>query len=313
MTPQEQRLVHHYRREFLNEAGNAYQEEFKIIDGTQQSLPRWVDAIIAEGTDPIDDNDLSCLHGRNIMIIQAKVVPLNAWLVGQALLSPRLLARSARAQGWELGTVRSLALCDVPPPGSDGGNHSGLQLLIESNFTHEELEIVTLEVPEQDKPKRKGGEPSIRRIRGAAARYARETTQGGCLIKENAHVPNGPTVSGIFVLDPIGEGCHQTAEWEDVVRGQNVIVIHSEQSKRKRAPKMSAMYMADEIIAAQLLLMKELRVSSAESVVACSSIDAAVAEELTAYGMPFREWDVTKPGLTGMGRLRGHANEPRPN
>ena len=49
-----------------------------------------------------------------------------------------------------------------------GRSSSGLGELIEKRFTPRDLEIVTLEVPDEDKKHTS----SIRRIPGAAARYA---------------------------------------------------------------------------------------------------------------------------------------------
>jgi hypothetical protein len=304
MTPEEKRLARRYYRKFGG-TGNTYSEEFKINESGPGSRARRVDAIIAEGRDRVDAKDLRCLEGRNITIIQAKATPLNAWLVGQALLSPRLLARSARLQGWKPGNIRSIALCDIQPAGVGiGRSSSGLGALIEKRFTRRDLEIVTLEVPDEDKKHTS----SIRRIPGAAARYA------GDAAPKTARLPTGLTVSGILTPDPRSGG-HKARGWEGLVAGQPVTVIHSEQENKK--PKMSAMYMAGEVVTAQLLLTHELGAASAESVIACESMDAAVADELAAFGVPFRVWDITKPGLTGLGPVVGRvaqacANGNRP-
>lgn len=287
MTPEEQELTRGYYCDSIGRIGNTYQEEFRIIKRVEGSWDRRVDAIVVEGNDPINDHDLRCLDGRDVILIQTKVSPLNPWLVGQALLSPRLLARSARGQGWKPGKITSIALCDTQPPGLEGKHASGLRPLIERHFTERDLIIATREVPAEDK---KSG-TSIRRIPGAAVRFDAETSEQGVLVKTAAELFTGFKVSGIFVRGLSKEETRSEVDWRRLVAARSVVVIHSENDANGK-PKMSAMYMAGEIITAQLLLTEIFHAASVESIIACGGMDVAVEEELRRYDTSFAVWDV---------------------
>jgi hypothetical protein len=287
MTPEEQRLTRGYYCDSIGKAGNIYKEEFGIIKRAEGSWDRRVDAIVVEGKDPIDDHDLRCLDGRNVTIIQTKVAPLNPWLVGQALLSPRLLARSASEQGWKLGKVTSIALCDIQPLGMKTRFTAGLSPFIERHFTDRDLVIARREVPAKDK---KSGS-SIKRIPGIAARFVDQAAEQGFLIKVNAELLKGFRVSGIFVRGLSEEEACSEKDWRRLIAARSVVVIHSEKDARGK-PRMSAMYMAGEVIAAKLLLTEIFHANSVESVIACGGMDAVVEEELRRYDTSFAVWNV---------------------
>lgn len=187
MTPQEKRLADRYHAEHIGLHGHdhVYAEEFKVIEPGRGNRARWVDAIIVAGRDSIDDRDLRCLNGRDITLVQVKLTQLNAWLVGQAVFTPRLLARSAEAQGWKPGTVTSVALCDTPR-GTTMERRVLFQRIIADRFAGE-IRIVTLEVPQEDR----NNNASVKRDPEASDRYVEAVAEPGILVEKMSALLSG--------------------------------------------------------------------------------------------------------------------------
>jgi hypothetical protein len=212
-------------------------------------------------------------------VLQAKVTGLNAWLFGQALFSPKLMARSAHEQNWMLGHTSSVALCDVKKKRPE------LQALIESRFS-DEIRICLRPVP----TKYQSNRASVIRIPGVAGRYAKDR-HDGMLIAEDVRLTTGLSISGVFVLGLTTEEFCRSTTLEQLVYGRRILAIHSEQVKTRGRwyPAMSAMYMAGEVIVAQLLLTEKFHAASVKSVIACADMDWAVSCELKEYA-DFELW-----------------------
>jgi hypothetical protein len=122
--------------------------------------------------------------------------------------------------------------------------------------------------------------------------YAKDR-HDGMLITEDVCLTTGLSISGIFVLGLTPEEYRRSMSWEEWVYRRTILAIHSEQVQKGSQwnPAMSAMYMAGEIIIAQLLLTEKFHAASVKSVIACADMDRAVACELREYAA-FELWKI---------------------
>ena len=287
------------------------ERNFQLINNGEGRRARLADAVVIKGASPDEKKSrkkfrLPNINGREVLIIQTKVTGINPWLFGQVLFSPKLLERWAQERNLKLGKVCSVALCDANknyellelikryfsaeiefcsrPINYDNEDHAKQQAAIEDDFSSG-IKICLREVPACYQC----DDSSISRIPGSARRYA-ERRKGGGLIAEDVLLTDAFRISGIFVPGLGVKEVYQ-ATWEQLVVGRRVVSIHSEQKYDKKAhrsvPAMSAMYMAGEVIIAQLLLIKEFGATSVSSVIISDCMDRVVDEELRSRGIDF--------------------------
>jgi hypothetical protein len=273
VSKRESEVTNAFWRELLEGKGT-FRENFKIIDYKKDRRQnRWADGVVVQGDTPgkIWVNELRDLDGRDVTVIQTKVTPLNAYVFGQALFSPKLIAQSAVEQAWRPRSINSVLLCTSDQP--------EIRCLIDEHFSSN----VEVHV-------REGIHDNfyLHRIPSIAEEYA-SIREDGKPIVTAACLTSGLTIDGVFVPGLSVEEARQPL-CRHTVAGKKVTAVHSEQMSGKA--NRAGMYMAGEVIMTKLLLQEKMEAASVHSVIACAGMDDVIEGELRAYAS-FEVWDVS--------------------
>jgi hypothetical protein len=246
---------------YWNERGNegTLHEELTIVKGQRNVQgQRKIDAAIFLDDPPggRKQHGTRDFSGQNMVIIQTKATPLNSYVFGQALLSPRLIALKQEGSG-PPGEIESLILCTA--------DHPEMRSIIARH--HADLKILVREGPVRNF--------CLDRIPDAAEEYAESKGErivtAACLIK-------GLTIDGVIIPD-LSPGDERQPLCKHLVAGRKVISVHSEQDSQGNHRRMG-MWMGGEVRMSQILL-KEMGASDVHSVVLCGGSDRAIDEVLS--------------------------------
>jgi hypothetical protein len=199
-----------------------------------------------------DPRGMPDLNGKEIVVIQTKAMPLNAYVFGQALLSPQLISQS-----WSPRKIRTVLLCLADQP--------------------ELSSVITRSFPEVEVRIRQGERSSFTwtRIPGAAESYVRSQ---GASFRGPERLASGLAIDGAIVP---GLDAHDPRPLTQVVKEKSVTTLHSEMSSRN-VPARIGMWMGGEIIMSQRILLAA-GAESVRSVVICGHRDQAIEQALSSY------------------------------
>ena len=251
-------ITRDYWEREMRSRGTLYRELEIVPHGRGQR--RRADAVVvldeADGK-VIEKSVMQDLDGKRVVVIQTKATFLNAYVFGQALLSPTLIC-----QKWSPASMKTIILCT--------SDLADLSNLIRREFPH--IEICVREG-------QSGEAFYLDRISGAAAEYAR--AQSSVLIKCSV-LPKGLPLDGILVdnLDrrPSGKRMLDPA----LVKYKDVTIIHTADERRARRPSNIGMWTAGEVIISQLIL-KEMGAERVQSIILKSGRDAPIEAALGNY------------------------------
>lgn len=254
-TPRETPITRDWWDQELQSAGTLY-EELAIVprlSGLQEV--RRVDGLVV-----LDDpsgrrcrrRGMLDLDSRAIVVIQTKAMPLNAYVFGQALLSPQLIRQS-----WNPKDIRTVLLCLADQPELSG--------VISRSFPEVEIRV---------RPGQRSSF-SLRRIPGAAGSYVGSQ---GASFRGQERLAAGLTIDGAIVP---GLDTHDRRPLTQVACGKDITTIHSQMSNRN-VPARIGMWMGGEIIMSQRILL-EAGARTVRSVVLCGHHDQAIEEAIRNY------------------------------
>lgn len=194
--------------------------------------------------------------GKDIIVIQAKATRLNAYVFGQALISPRLIEECP----WQPLHMKSVLLCTADQP--------------------QIRELVSEEFPDLDILIQEGrkGNFFLPRIPGAAEDYAEQ--EGSAPILTAVCLTSGLSIDGVIVPG-LSHAEARLPICQNMVHGRNVTTVHSEQRESGETPEASwmGMYMAGEVILSQRLLLN-MGAASVKSIILCRGIDGSMRKAM---------------------------------